>query len=70
MGDGIKNVMEATKRPLLEIIRMATINPATLLGIQEKKGILAQGADADFVFLDPDCRILKTIQAGEVVYSC
>ena len=70
MNDGIKNIMEATKRPLLEVVRMATINPATLLGIQEQKGILAQGADADFVFLDADCRVIKTIQTGEIVYSC
>lgn len=69
MDDGIRNVMAATKRPLTEVVKMATINPATLLGIQDQKGVLAQGADADFALLDADGRVVKTIQAGEIVYS-
>lgn len=34
------------------ILRMATLNPARLLGLEKRKGVLAPGADADIVLLD------------------
>ena len=39
--------------PLVDALRMLTVNPATLLGIEFKKGALRIGADADIVLLDP-----------------
>jgi N-acetylglucosamine-6-phosphate deacetylase len=33
-------------------VRMLTLNPATLLGIEFKKGSLRVGADADILLLD------------------
>ena len=39
--------------PLMDALRMLTVNPATLLGIEFKKGALRIGADADIVLLDP-----------------
>ena len=38
--------------PLANAVRMLTLNPATLLGIEFKKGALRTGADADIVLLD------------------
>src|SRR5271169_714330 len=35
-----------------DAVRMLTINPATLLGVEFKKGALRAGADADIVLLD------------------
>ena len=40
--------------PLADAVRMLTVNPATLLGIEFKKGALRTGADADIVLLDED----------------
>ena len=37
---------------LPDAVRMLTLNPATLLGIEFKKGSLRVGADADILFLD------------------
>jgi N-acetylglucosamine-6-phosphate deacetylase len=37
---------------LPDAVRMLTVNPATLLGIEFKKGVLRTGADADIVLLD------------------
>jgi N-acetylglucosamine-6-phosphate deacetylase len=37
---------------LPDTVRMLTLNPATLLGIEFKKGSLRVGADADIVLLD------------------
>jgi N-acetylglucosamine-6-phosphate deacetylase len=38
--------------PLRDAVQMATLNPARLLGVEKRKGIIAPGADADLVLLD------------------
>ena len=38
--------------PLSDALRMLTLNPARLLGLEEKKGVLRPGADADIVLLN------------------
>ena len=50
--------------PLGSAIRMLTINPATLLAIEFKKGALRCGADADIVLLDDDLRVARVWARG------
>jgi N-acetylglucosamine-6-phosphate deacetylase len=50
--------------PLLEAVRMATLLPARRLGLGGKKGIIAVGADADIVVLNPDLRIAGVMTRG------
>jgi N-acetylglucosamine-6-phosphate deacetylase len=47
----LRNVV-ALGASLADAVRMLTLNPATLLGIEFKKGALRPGADADIVLLD------------------
>ena len=68
MDDAIRNMQEATGRPLWEIARMATQNPARLLKKDAQKGSLCTGMDADFAILDSNLRVRQTIQAGNSVY--
>lgn len=42
---------------LADSVRMLTLNPATLLGLEFKKGALRPGADADIVLLSEDLRV-------------
>lgn len=57
-----------TNCPLETAIRMATQNPARLLGLENKKGSIAAGKDADLVLLDDNLSIQATIVAGKVVF--
>jgi N-acetylglucosamine-6-phosphate deacetylase len=50
--------------PLADAVRMLTLNPATLLGIEFKKGALRTGADADIVLLTEDLEIAKVFARG------
>lgn len=50
--------------PLIEAVRMATLNPARRVGIAEKKGVLAAGADADMVFLTPELKVANVYTRG------
>lgn len=47
----LRNIV-ALGTPLADAVRMLTLNPASLLGIEFKKGVLRVGADADLVLLD------------------
>ncbi|HWG59811.1 MAG TPA: N-acetylglucosamine-6-phosphate deacetylase [Candidatus Acidoferrales bacterium] len=50
--------------PFVDAIRMVTILPARRLGLAGKKGIIAIGADADFVVLTPDLRVAGVMARG------
>lgn len=54
--------------PLIEAIRMATYNPARRIGLEKKKGILAQGADADIVLLTPELKIANVFVRGNPIF--
>jgi N-acetylglucosamine-6-phosphate deacetylase len=53
--------------PLADAVRMLTLNPATLLGIEFKKGALRTGADADIVLLNQGLEIVKVWARGTTV---
>jgi N-acetylglucosamine-6-phosphate deacetylase len=50
--------------PLEEAVRMLTLYPARVLGIESRKGVLAPGADADLVLLDASLQIVRVITRG------
>jgi len=47
----------------------ATLHPAQAIGIEDTKGTLNFGADADFVFLGEDLNVWSTWIAGECVFQ-
>ncbi len=63
------NVVNYTKRPIEQILPCLTSNPATLIGVQNKKGILKSGMDADMNLISPDLDILETYTGGELIYK-
>jgi N-acetylglucosamine-6-phosphate deacetylase len=50
--------------PLADALRMLTLNPATLLGLEFKKGVLRCGADADLLLLDDSLQVTKVWTRG------
>jgi len=50
-----------------EALRMATLNPAVVLGREKEIGCLAPGSRADFICLDDDFRVKRTWRGGTVV---
>jgi N-acetylglucosamine-6-phosphate deacetylase len=63
----IRNVMSFAELNLQDALRLATLNPAALIGVSEQRGSLRPGALADIVVLTPEGQLLETILAGEVV---
>ena len=59
----LRNVV-ALGVPMTDAVRMATVLPARRLGLAGKKGIIAEGADADLVALTPDLRVGAVMTRG------
>jgi N-acetylglucosamine-6-phosphate deacetylase len=49
---------------LSDAVRMLTLNPASLLGIEFKKGSLRTGADADILLLDQGLHVTNVWARG------
>ena len=57
-----------TNCPLETAIRMVTHNTARLLGLENKKGSISVGKDADLILLDDNLSVHMTIVAGKIVF--
>jgi N-acetylglucosamine-6-phosphate deacetylase len=50
-------------------VKTVTENPAKLLGIDDTKGSITVGKDADLVLLERDCSVHTTIVGGKIVFQ-
>jgi N-acetylglucosamine-6-phosphate deacetylase len=60
----LRNTMKFANISLQSAIRLATINPATVLGLEKCKGTLSVGADADIAVFTPEGEVVRTIVGG------
>jgi N-acetylglucosamine-6-phosphate deacetylase len=63
----IRNVMGFARLALQDALRLATLNPAALIGVSEQRGALKPGARADIVVLTLEGQLVHTILGGEIV---
>jgi len=63
----VGNMLLATRAPLHEVIRMASLTPAERAGIASECGSLEVGKRADFVLLNKRFQAKRTFIAGEEV---
>jgi N-acetylglucosamine-6-phosphate deacetylase len=69
MNAAIMNMRRYTNASLEDIVTLATINPARVLGLDGRKGTLAIGKDADVAIFDDDLNVHTTIVGGKVVWG-
>lgn len=69
LDKAIKNVYLNSDYPLNEVVKMATFNPAKHCKIQNTKGQIKEGYDADLVIFDKDINIQKVLVNGNIVFS-
>lgn len=69
MDRAVRNAMAAAGLSLAEALRMASYNPALVIGMEREKGSLKPGKDADIILLDDELRVALTIVGGKVVYQ-
>ncbi len=67
LADALRRVVQCGAIPFPEALRMATLNPARLLGVSERKGVLRAGADADLVILNASLELQAVYIGGRPV---
>lgn len=69
LNKGVWNVFTNSDIPLYECVNCASLNPATVIGMEKTKGSLETGKDADIIITDTAFEVQKTIIAGEIQYE-
>ena len=76
LNGNINSLFECVKRcvqrfgiPFEDAVKCASYNPAKRLGVEDRKGSIAEGKDADLVVIDDDFNIRFVIKNGIIVCS-
>lgn len=65
----VRTMVQMADIPLIEAVRMISKTPATIMGIENSKGSLTEGKDADVVIFDENINIKITMVNGNIVYT-
>lgn len=65
----VRNMVQLADIPLLEAVRMMTLTPARIMGVDSRKGSIAIGKDADIILFDESIHVELTIINGRIVYQ-
>lgn len=68
MIQALQNILKFTGCDLCCATRLLSLNPASLIGINNRKGSLAVGKDADLILLSSNLEVLLTISEGTFIY--
>lgn len=66
MDKAVKNVFENTDLELFEVVKLATYNPAKFCDVENQKGQIKVGLDADLVIFDEKIEVSTVIIGGEI----
>jgi len=69
LNKGVWNVYTNSEIPLFECVNGASLNPATAIGVADKKGSIEVGKDADIIITDNEFNVQKTIIGGSIRYE-
>ncbi len=69
LNRGVWNVYQNSEIPLYECVNCASLNPATVIGLDKNKGSLDLGKDADILITDENFEVKSTIIGGEVRFQ-
>lgn len=70
MDKCVRHLAKATDCGPVQALESATLHPAQLLRITDRKGTLENDTDADFIMVDNELNILSTYIAGDLVWQC
>lgn len=69
LNKAIYNFLQNTNATVAEVIHMASLNPATSIGVSDRKGSLEIGKDADIAIFDEEMNCYLSIVEGREVYN-
>jgi N-acetylglucosamine-6-phosphate deacetylase len=69
LNKAVKNIMENTTLKIYEAIVLASLNAARDIGIDDKKGSIEIGKDADIIIFDENFDVKQTIVEGNILFN-
>ena len=69
LNNAVRNLLDYTDLPVWEAVNAASLNPARRIGVDERKGSLETGKDADIAIVNENFDVLRTIVGGRSVYT-
>lgn len=69
MDRAVANLMAFAGVDLLDAVAAVTAAPASLLGIEDERGVVAPGSRADLAVLDEELDVVATLIGGELAYD-
>ena len=70
LNQGVRNLRDYGYLPLYAALRAASLNAAESAHLDDRKGSLTPGKDADIILMDEDCNVLRTIVRGVCKFVC
>jgi N-acetylglucosamine-6-phosphate deacetylase len=65
----VRTMINIAEVPLIDAVKMITCTPAKILKINDRKGNLGVGKDADIVIFDKNIHVLSTIIGGKQIIN-
>ena len=65
----VRTMVQMADVSLLDAVRMITATPARIMQVENRKGSLVAGKDADIVIFDENIIVEKTIAGGRLIYD-
>ena len=69
LNRNVRNMVIRVGLSLSEAIKMASLNPARLIGVADRKGSIEVGKDADLIIIDDQVNVYATMARGNWVYE-
>ena len=68
LSHGVHNLTDLVGVCLPDAVRMATLTPATIIGVDGHKGSIEPGKDADLVVIDEKVQVHLSMVRGDIVF--
>jgi len=69
MNHNVHNLIDLVGVSLRDAVRMGTLTPATIIAVDDQKGSIEPGKDADLVVVDEQVRVYLTMVRGEILFE-
>jgi N-acetylglucosamine-6-phosphate deacetylase len=65
----VANLVQMVGCSMQDAVQMATLNPARVIGCNDRKGSLQPGSDADLLIVDEAIEVQLTMAKGKILYQ-
>jgi N-acetylglucosamine-6-phosphate deacetylase len=69
LNKAVLNMMKYTDLKIYEAVALASLNPAKLINMDNAKGSIKIGKDADLIIFDEELKVDLSISGGKIIYE-